>query len=100
SLTAADAAGDRRPELLAADHDLVGGDVAGALRGYQAVLADDPGAHPAWAGLALALHAADAGAATPCLHARPELVRALALELQADGTSPVDPVKLCTWLSE
>lgn len=100
SLKAARTDHDRRADLLAADRGLVGGDTADALRGYQAVLADDPGAHAAWAGLALALRAADATAATPCLLGRPERVRALALELHADGASPVDPVKLCTWLSE
>lgn len=91
---------DRPADLLAADLSLVAGDTADALRGYRTVLADDPGAHAAWAGLALALAAADATAATPSLLGRPELVRALALELHGDGASPVDPVKLCTWLSE
>jgi HEXXH motif-containing protein len=83
------AAGTSAP---AADVALASGDLATAEAGYRAELAERPGAVDAWTGLAIAVRSA------PALRRRPELIRAVYLDLvRRDAVA--DPVALARWLA-
>ncbi len=86
-------------DATAADLAFASGDFTAAALTYGTTIRADPRNMAAWAGLALALHATDAGQPIFALVSRPELVYGLHNEIVARTGQAPDPVLLSAWLA-